>query len=435
MWWYNELSDESDDEYLYCANLSDEDYEKSFYCAIKPAINVGKIFGLFPININSKQPLDITFKWKNYRTVISIIFILWASMTAIFTFKNQTEAGPLTPSNVVGIIFFTICTLISILFFKKALELRKLLAIWWKVERIFLCEKYDFPEKRWTLKKRLKVCLFVCLIFGLLEHLFYLSSEMYKFSFEVKYCNITNVDYVEMFITKHLGFVILNLPIQYNHLLGLIAEYFNFSLTFWWNYLDLFIILTSMALSELFEKIVYRMECLKTVSLSDTTWAELREHHVEVSDLVVHVNKVFGTAFILACCNDGYFILIQMLNITTSLPFLISVIYFWFSLLYLIARATVMITFAAKVYENAREPLSIIRGISSDAWCAELQRFFDQIKFESYSNSLSGKNFFFMNKRLLFSIAGALVTYELVMIQFDGKKITWQDVIDCKAST
>ena len=94
-----------------------------------------------------------------------------------------------------------------------------------------------------------------------------------------------------------------------------------------------------------------------------------------------------------------------------------------------------MISFAARVYENAREPLSIIRGISSDAWCSELQRFFDQIKFESYSNSLSGKNFFFMNKRLLFSIAGALVTYELVMIQFDGKKITWQDVIDCKAST
>jgi gustatory receptor len=94
-----------------------------------------------------------------------------------------------------------------------------------------------------------------------------------------------------------------------------------------------------------------------------------------------------------------------------------------------------MISFAARVHDNAREPLSIIRGMSTNVWCSELQRFFDQIKFESNSNSLSGKNFFFMNKRLLFSIAGALVTYELVMIQFDGKKIKWEDVVDCQAST
>lgn len=94
-----------------------------------------------------------------------------------------------------------------------------------------------------------------------------------------------------------------------------------------------------------------------------------------------------------------------------------------------------MIIYASKVNENAREPLSIIRGIPTEFWCPELQRFFDQIKMESNSNSLSGKNFFFMNKRLLFSIAGALVTYELVLIQFDGKKIKWEDVIDCNAST
>ena len=54
MWWYNELSNESDDEYLYCENLSDEDYEKSFYCAIKPGrreIKILKLLRLFKHNI------------------------------------------------------------------------------------------------------------------------------------------------------------------------------------------------------------------------------------------------------------------------------------------------------------------------------------------------------------------------------------------------
>lgn len=41
--WYNKLS-ESVDEFSYCEHLSDEDYEKSFYCAIKPGTNeLGKL--------------------------------------------------------------------------------------------------------------------------------------------------------------------------------------------------------------------------------------------------------------------------------------------------------------------------------------------------------------------------------------------------------
>jgi hypothetical protein len=34
--WYKALKDSSDDEHFYCRNLSDENYKKTFYCAIKP---------------------------------------------------------------------------------------------------------------------------------------------------------------------------------------------------------------------------------------------------------------------------------------------------------------------------------------------------------------------------------------------------------------
>lgn len=111
-----------------------------------------------------------------------------------------------------------------------------------------------------------------------------------------------------------------------------------------------------------------------------------------------------------------------------------SKIYFWYSLLFLLLRAILMVSFAANVYENARKPLEIIRTVPTEYWCSELQRFFDQIKYNT-NDAFSGKNFFFITKRLLFSIAGVLVTYELVLLQFDEKNITWQDVIDCNSLT
>lgn len=92
-----------------------------------------------------------------------------------------------------------------------------------------------------------------------------------------------------------------------------------------------------------------------------------------------------------------------------------------------------MVSYASDVYENARKPIEIIRNIPADQWNSELERFFNQIKF--HSNALSGKNFFIITKTLLFSMAGVLVTYELVLLQVDGKIVTWQDLIDCDSRT
>lgn len=110
----------------------------------------------------------------------------------------------------------------------------------------------------------------------------------------------------------------------------------------------------------------------------------------------------------------------------SPLPFVLSKIYFWVSLLFLIARTSATILFGAQVYESARRPLEVIRSVPSEMWCEELQRFFEQIKLET--NALSGRNFFYIKRNLLFSMAGALITYELVLLQFEKSEVTW---IDC----
>lgn len=85
--------------------------------------------------------------------------------------------------------------------------------------------------------------------------------------------------------------------------------------------------------------------------------------------------------------------------------------------------------FSSHVNENARKPLSVIRSIPSEGWCEELQRFFEQIKTEA--NGFSGKGFFLITRKLLFTLAGGLVTYVLVLLQFDMADDEINNLVKC----
>lgn len=177
-------------------------------------------------------------------------------------------------------------------------------------------DEYRINLGSWSLKKRISICVTVYLMLSIFEHLCFLASEVYKLHLEYVNCNRTD-EPVEAFITRHLGFVIDNLPLQYNNFLGFFLEYLNFSYTFYWNFLDLFIIIISIGIGFLFEKINFRLRNNKGLMMSENVWAEIRYHHSKVSEILRTFNENINEMVILACLNDGYFSLCQTINITT----------------------------------------------------------------------------------------------------------------------
>lgn len=318
---------------------------------------------------------------------------------------------------------------------------------WMNVEALFLSDEYKLPNSRWSLRKRLLVCTIVYLTFSLLEHAWFLTSDIYKLVKELDVCNKTNsIEFVEYFISRHLEFVIENLPIRYNHFVGFAIEYLNFSYTFYWNFLDLFIILISIGIAFLFEKLNSRLQSYRGQRVDESVWAEVRFHYVEILELLQLVNENLNVMIFLACFIDGYFVLSQLINITTwvclefnkivflkcpfrSLPYILNKIYFWYSTVFLQCRMSAFFVFASIINENARKPLKIFRTIPSDGWCEELERFFNQIKADT--GGLSGKRLFFITRSLLFSLAGILLTYVLVLFQFEMADDELFQVIDC----
>lgn len=91
-------------------------------------------------------------------------------------------------------------------------------------------------------------------------------------------------------------------------------------------------------------------------------------------------------------------------------------LYFWFSLIYLIGRTLALSLYAASINDESKVPLEVFRTVSRDDWCLEVKRFNEEVSNDTIA--LSGLRFFNLTRKLILSVAGTIVTYELVLIQF-----------------
>ncbi len=123
-------------------------------------------------------------------------------------------------------------------------------------------------------------------------------------------------------------------------------------------------------------------------------------------------------------------------------------VYFWFSLTFLISRTLAVSLFSAAVNDESKIPIRFFRACPSDGWCLEvkiisfwaewtewkydckiidkIKRFCDEVTVDTVA--LSGMKYFFLTRRLVLSVAGTIITYELVLIQFHQISDTATDI-------
>lgn len=105
------------------------------------------------------------------------------------------------------------------------------------------------------------------------------------------------------------------------------------------------------------------------------------------------------------------FYLILNLNFDAfrRLPFLINRIYFWYSLIFLIARTSAMFLLASSINDESKKPLKVLRSIPNRGWFPETERFSQQIQKDCIA--LTGKKFFYITRGIIISIVGTIVSH------------------------
>lgn len=91
-----------------------------------------------------------------------------------------------------------------------------------------------------------------------------------------------------------------------------------------------------------------------------------------------------------------------------------------FSCILVIMRTFAVSLLAAHVNDESKKPLKMLRSVPSCQWNPEAKRFFDEVV--SNKVALSGKEFFFITRKLILNMAGNAF-FALIVIEDDFKYI------------
>ncbi|CAH2068998.1 unnamed protein product, partial [Iphiclides podalirius] len=181
--------------------------------------------------------------------------------------------------------------------------------------------------------------------------------------------------------------------------------------------------------------VTYKCVITCAVYLPEIFWRTARENYGRATQLVRQVDDVISGVIFISFANNLFFICLQLFNTledgikgtgdcnsrvkkTTILGGYEAAAYFLFSLVYLITRSVAVSLIASQVNTASTVPAPVLYDVPSPVYCLEVQRFLDQIHGDKVA--LSGLQFFSVTRSLLLTVAGTIVTYELVMFQFNS---------------
>ncbi|KAJ8977420.1 hypothetical protein NQ317_009673, partial [Molorchus minor] len=146
-------------------------------------------------------------------------------------------------------------------------------------------------------------------------------------------------------------------------------------------------------------------------------FGQIREDYNKMANICNIWNDLFANLVIISYASNLSFILIQLFNSLRHMETVIERVYFFYSFGMVIMRTVVVSICAASVNQESKRFLPLLNSAPSDVYCVEIKRLITQIYFDS--SALTGHNFFRITRGLVLNVAAAIITYELVLIQFN----------------
>ncbi|EDW05834.1 gustatory receptor 5a for trehalose [Drosophila mojavensis] len=392
-------------------------HDGSFHVAISPVLVIAQCFGLMPVcGVRAATSRGLSFSRRSWRTWYSLLYIGAISFDALFA-VNFALHGGLDMRSVEPIVFNGSILWASYQFLQLARQWPQLMRRWARVESHL--PPYASRKEREQLARRIHSVASVLLSLSLMEHLLSIISAVYH-----KVCPLRQ-DPVESYLYAVAVQFFHVFP--YSNWLGWLGKLLNVLLTFGWNYIDLFVILVSIGLSHLLTRLTRQLQQLVERPMPEKFWTYVRTRYRSIVELIYDVDDAISGITFISFGSNVYFICLQLLKSINEMPSTMHAVYFYFSLAFLIGRSLSVLLFVSAVHERARDPLRLLQLVPPSGYLSEVQRLANELSSDNVS--LSGLRFFNVTRKLCLTVAGSIVTYELVLIQFHEDEKSW----DCQA--
>ncbi|KQS43542.1 gustatory receptor for sugar taste 64e [Drosophila erecta] len=390
----------------------DYKYSGSFQEAIKPVLIIAQIFALMPVRkVSSKLAEDLNFTWFGIRTYYALVTILCFGVSSGYMVAYVTNVS-FNFDSVETLIFYLSIFLISVSFFQLARKWPEIARSWQLVEAQL--PPLKMTSERRSLAQHINIITIVATTCSLVEHILSMLSMVYY----VNSCPRWPGRPIDSFL--YLNFSSVFYFVDYTYFLGIVGKVVNVLSTFAWNFNDIFVMAVSVALAARFRQLNDYM--LREARLPTTVdyWMQCRINFRNLCKLCDEVDDALSTITLLCFSNNLYFICGKILKSMQAKPSIMHALYFWFSLVYLLGRTLILSLYSSSINDESKRPLVIFRLVPREFWCDELKRFAEEVHMDNVA--LTGMKFFRLTRGVVISVAGTIVTYELILLQFNGEE-------------
>ncbi|XP_055909607.1 gustatory receptor for sugar taste 64f-like [Eupeodes corollae] len=392
-------------------------YDGSFYQAIGSVLLMAEFFAIMPVRgVKGRSPNDLSFSWSSIRTIYCIVVIVGVLVDTALT-AYVVLNGSISFHSIEPLIFRVSNVIACISFLHLAKNWPEVMRNWRAVEKQ-LPGFVTQLEKR-QMAAKIHIVVFVSMMLSLVEHILNIISLIHHANF----CPITD-DPIEDFFLRSNNQIFY--VFSYSVWLAWYGKILHVLMTFTWNYMDCFVMIVSIGLTNLFKQINENMMRHKGMKMSSSYWSERRIQYRNLCVLCENVDNAISVITMVSFSNNLYFICIQLLRSMNKMPSFAHALYFYFSLIYLLGRTLAVSLYSADIHDESKKPQCFIRCVPSESWCQDVKRFSDEVSTDLVA--LSGMKFFHLTRKLVLSVAGTIVTYELVLIQFREDNKIW----DCE---
>ncbi|XP_048481653.1 gustatory receptor for sugar taste 64e [Plutella xylostella] len=430
----------------------------SFQESLRVVLAIGQLFAVMPIyGVSSRHSEEVKFvkvSWKCVYTALMLSGQLFMTLTCVIEVFYADDVM----QSITSTVFYGTACLTMVAFAQTARRWPALLRFIGRVEEVdpasdgrlvWRCnvtcviilsmsfsstvfigrvEEVD-PASDGRLVWRCNVTCVIILSMSFLEHLLSILSDVYW----ANACSPSPVDTQEEFYRLLYPWIFRSLP--YNPLLAVMCQIFHIQATFTWNFSDLFVICISYYLIRRLQLVNKKLHAICGKKYGEGFWRATREQYGRATQLVRRVDRVISGVVFISFANNLFFICLQLFHTLETgkrgksvclhpvpevqpVAGFITTLYFSFSLVYLLTRSVSMSLIAAQVHTASTVPAPVLYNVSSSEYCEEVQRFVSQVNGEKVA--LSGLQFFSVTRGLLLTVAGTIVTYELVMFQINS---------------
>ncbi|TMW44904.1 hypothetical protein DOY81_010015, partial [Sarcophaga bullata] len=345
--------------------------------AIGPVLCLAQVFAVMPLSgVLSSSSFDLKFSWCSIRTWYSMAVIIsfgfCMSITIAFALRGVVNFDSVVVL-LEGIVFYSSIFFIAATFFHMTRKWPVLMQQWQQVER-------GLPPQRTEVERS------------------WLAHKIKMIALVATACSLA----------------------------GILGKFINLLCTFAWNFNDIFLMCLCVALSAKFRQLNVYMAANLQKTTTPSFWMECRRNYRQLCRLCESVDDTIAAITLLCISNNLYFICNKILKSIQKKPCLTNqnithTLYFWYSLIFLLGRTFILALYAAEINEESRKPLAIFRKVKRECWCPELKRFSEEVNADLIA--LTGMKFFHLTRSMVLTVAGTILTYELVLLQFNKEDL------------